>query len=184
MGIVSAYIGLSVAFILIVSILLYFVINSDTHVAIKAGLITIVVWYSLVLFYTPPKLMGWPTYQDLPDSSLIVFALVKEPRGKDLGGMYLLLLIQESNRTLLEQINPKNIFDYSEKNTPRLYRIPYDRELHKELMKKRKQAARSRGGLKLKKKKKKNKGTGRGKQRDKDMFKIELINPMEMLGKD
>ena len=182
MGIISAYIGLSVAFIIIVSILIYFVINSNSNVTIKAGIIAVVVWYSLVLFYTPPKLMGWPTYQGLPDDSAIVFALVKEPMGKDKGGMYFLLMMDENDKLLFEQLNPKNIFNYNEKNTPRLYIIPYDRELHKELLKKQKKARKVRGRLRLKRKGKK-KGFG-GKQRDKDQFKIKLINPMDLISKD
>ncbi len=180
MGIISAYIGLSVAFIIIVSILVYFVINSETHIVIKVGIITIALWYSLVLFYTPPKLMGWPTYQGLPDGSRIVFALVKEPMGADKGGMYFLLMMSESERSLLEQINPKHIFDYNEKNTPRLYRIPYDRELHKALLKARKGAHKVGGILKLKREKGKGRG---GKQKGKDKFIIKLINPMELLRK-
>ena len=183
MEIIFAYLGLSMAFMIIGSILLYFVVNSKSHVLLKAGAITAVIWYSLVLFYTPPRLMGWPTYQSMPDESRIIHALVKEPKDDDEGGVYLLVIGINDKKSLVQQINPKHIFNYSSKNTPRLYRMPYDREFHKKLEKAKRNAGRK-GIIRLTKdKSQKNKG-GRSSKKIRDEFRFKILNPMELLTKD
>ncbi len=183
MEVISAYLGLTVAFMIVGSILLYFVINSKSHVLLKAAVITIVLWYGLVMFYTPPRLMGWPTYQDLPDESRIIYVLVREPRKDDAGGIYLLLMnVGDGTKSLVQQINPKHIFDYSSKNTPRLYKIAYSREFHKNLEKAKRKAGRG-GIIKLKKGKINNKSDGNSRQ-IKEEFKFTVLNPMELLTKD
>jgi len=184
MAILSAYIGLTIAFIIITSILLYFVINSNSHVFLKAGAITIVIWYSLVMFYTPPRLMGWPTYQALPDESNIISAIIKEPKGDDKGSIYLLVIsTDDDKKSLIQQINPKHIFDYSNKNTPRIYRIPYSKEFHKKWAKAKRGAGRG-GIIKLQREKPQKKKSGGNSRSLKDKFKFKILNPMELLKKD
>lgn len=186
MEIISAYLGLTLAFVIITFILLYFVINSKSHVILKAGAITVVIWYSLVLFYTPPRLMGWPTSQSLPDESRIIYTLVSEPRKGEIGSIYLIVIsVNDDKKSLAQQINPKHIFDYNSKNTPRIYRIPYERKFHKNLEKAKKKAGPT-GIIKLKKKLKKepqNKG-GKSSKKIEEEFKLEVLNPMELLTKD
>lgn len=184
MAILSAYIGLTIAFMIVVFILLYFVINSKSHVILKAGAITVVIWYSLVMLYTPPRLMGWPTYQSLPDESRIIYTIVQEPKDGVEGSIYLLVIgMDDDKKPLIQQINPKHIFNYNSKNTPRLYRMPYDRGFHKKLERAKRKAGKK-GMVILKHgKPQKNKG-GRSSKKIKDRFKFKILNPMELLRKD
>lgn len=184
MEIISAYLGLTMAFMIIGFILLYFVINSESHVILKTGAITMVIWYGLVMFYIPPRLMGWPTHQSLPDKSKIMYAIIKEPKDGDKGSIYLLVIgIDDDKKLLIQQINPKHIFDYKLKNTPRIYRMPYDREFHKKLERARRKAGKK-GTMILEKEKPQEKQGGRSFKKIKDKFKFKILNPMELLRKD
>jgi len=190
MEVMSAYLGLSIAYIIIVSILLYFLIKIDTHVILKSLIIAVVLWYGLILFYTPPKLMGWPTIQELPYGSevMILSFLVREPIQEDKGGIYFWIIKKDENipyESIVDQLNPKNIFDYDEKSSPRSYKIPYTKELHKELMEKKKRADRTGGYMMLnreksKKSKSKNESTGRG---YKGQLTVRIFNPQHKLKK-
>lgn len=135
MDILLGYNGLATAFIIIAALHLYVIVYSKGGVVIKALLIPMVLWYGLVLFYTPGKLMGWPTPQPIPDNSRVLSMMFREPFKGRPGSIYILVIsragIGKSN--IEEVLNPKYIFGYSEKNVPRLYRLPYKRELHKRL---------------------------------------------------
>ncbi len=184
MAILAAYIGLATAFTIVGFILLYFVINSKSHVILKAITITIVLWYSLVMFYIPPRLMGWPTYQSLPDESRIISVLIKEPKGDDEGSIYLVVLnADDDKKPLIQQINPKHVFNYSLKNTPRMYRVPYSREFHKKWEKAKRKAGRG-GIIKLQKGKPEKRGERGNPRALKDKFNFKILNPMKLLTKD
>ena len=90
----------------------------------------------------------------------------------------------ESKRSLIDQLSPVNIFSYNSKNTERLYRLDYDRELHKKLVEAMKQAKKVRGFMtynRVAKKGKKGKKPG-GTHKDDSPFKV--INPVTKLNKD
>jgi len=188
MEVISAYLGLSVAYIIIVAILLYAVLKTDLYVVAKVFIITIVMWYGLVLFYTPPKLMGWPTIQELPYDSevMILNFLIREPIAGNSGGIYFWLIKKDEGieLSIVDQLNPKNIFDYDEKNAPRSYKIPYTRELHKELMEKRKAAGKLGGYIVLRRNKQKAaKSSGKNRRSYKSEFKVKIFNPQTILKK-
>ena len=78
----SGYIGLSIAFVIISAIVLWFSIRTPGKIIIKAMLIPTTIWYGLVLFYTVPNLMGWPISKPIPDDSQVLSFLIKEPNPK------------------------------------------------------------------------------------------------------
>ena len=135
MDVLTAYAGLSIAFVIIASLFLYFIIGSKARLLVKVILIPIVIWFTLALYFTPGKLMGWPATVEPPDNSIILMPIIKEPRGDSKGFIDLLVIVrEESKKSLIEQLKPGNVFSYNDKNTERLYRLPYDRELHEALM--------------------------------------------------
>lgn len=75
--------------------------------------------------------LGWPTTKDtLPDRFVLAAGLIREPslRSHDAGAIYLWVRAveyPESRRSLLGY--------HQDLRDPRAYRLPYSRELHKEL---------------------------------------------------
>ena len=82
------YVGLTTAYILIISILLWLFITSRTYLIAKIVIVPVVMWYGLVLYYTPSNLMGWPvnisSEQMLPPDAFVVSTTIKEPNKKTL----------------------------------------------------------------------------------------------------
>jgi len=203
MDILASYSGLSLAFAIISALFLYFIIGSNMKVVVKAVIIPIVIWFTLVLYFTPQKLMGWPTPAEPPDGSVIILPIIKEPSGGSKGFIDMLVIVRnESKQSLIDQLDAKNVFSYRADNTPRLYRLPYDRNMHKDLLEAQK-AIKKRGGFmtysrhKGKPGSSKGKGGkgkgGKGKDGDskngtgigfEDTSKIKVINPATILKKD
>ena len=96
----SGYIGLSVAFVIISAIVLWFSIRTPGKIIIKAMLIPVTVWYGLVLYYSVPNLMGWPISESIPENSQVLAARIKEPDPKlnDAGAIYLWVDIKPGSK--------------------------------------------------------------------------------------
>lgn len=77
---------------------------------IVAGLASLMIWYELL------QRAGWPTQDKPPAGSIFISGLVDEPNNAtgDRGQIYLWLFTPNSN-------------------TPRGYKLPYSRQLHKEV---------------------------------------------------
>lgn len=179
MDILTAYSGLAIAFIIIVAILLYFLIATKLKLVIKIALIPLVIWYSLVLFYTPGKMMGWPTYENIPPKSRLIYYMVKEPMGTEEGCIYFWVIAYKDHKTrIIDQLNPKNIFSYSEDSAPRAFRIPYTRENHKKINKAVKELMKKRGGVILLE------GGGHKSIWDPKELKFKVLNPEVILTKE
>lgn len=129
--IITGYIGIAIAFIIITAVLLFFLISSKIHVLIKVVIIPVVLWYGLALFFTPDNLRGWPTDQPIPDDSRIISLIINEPTVNSSGAIYLWVIDKKFKETILD---PRNVFCYHTNNTPRVYRLPYSKELHKRLI--------------------------------------------------
>jgi hypothetical protein len=188
MDILTAYAGLSLAFVIIASLFLYFIIGSKAHVVIKAVLIPIVIWFTLVLYFTPAKLMGWPTPAEPPDGSIVLMQIVKEPVGDVDGFIDLVVVVRdESKRMLIEQLKPVNIFSYNAENTVRIYRLTYDRDLHKKLLEARKKARKINGYTTYNRSSTKSKEGKSGKTKPgahKDDSPFKVVNPADKLPKN
>jgi hypothetical protein len=184
----SGYIGLSIAFVIISAIVLWFSIRTPGKIIIKAMLIPATVWYGLVLYYSVPNLMGWPISQSIPDNSHILAIRIKEPNLKlnDPGAIYFWVDIKPSSKsteqTLKAQLNPKSVFSYNSKTQPRAYQLPYSRELHKAIV----EAQRKAGevpGAQLRTKKGDGKRGPTGNDESKAPLELEIINPIKSFPK-
>jgi len=208
MDILAGYFGLSLAFVIISSVFLCFIIGSKINVSVKAVLIPLVVWFTLVLYYTPGKLMGWPNPGEPPDNSIILLYLIKEPAGDKAGFIDMLVIMNDtSKRSFVDQLAPVNVFGYTDTNAERMFRLPYERKLHEELVEKSKEAKRKGGVLRYKRKKGKpgsgEEGEAKGKPGEKEMkeggkmrsgggmiseheddSRIMVVNPTTLIDKD
>ncbi len=184
MDILSGYSGLAVAFIIVAALHLYFIIYSKAKVITKALIVPLVLWYSLVLFYTPEKLMGWPTSSSMPDNSRVLSMMFREPFKNSPGSIYILAVgYTEVNKSNIgEALDPSHVFGYNERNTPRFYKLPYNRELHKRLKEGEKKAKKTGGFLKIggRKKNKNKDNTVGGEQIE---IEIDVVDPKQLMPK-
>jgi hypothetical protein len=184
----SGYIGLSVAFVIISSIVLWFSIRTPGQIIIKAMLIPATVWYGLVLYFSVPNLMGWPIPRTIPDNSQILAVRIMEPDPKlnDPGAIYFWVNIKPPSKrpqqALKAQLNPKSVFSYNRKTQPRSYQMPYSRKLHKAIVDAQRKAQGVQGAQ-LRTRKKGSKRGPPGNDESKAELQIEIINPVQSLTK-
>lgn len=100
---------ISLSFIVLCAIILYFVIFASGHYYIKATLISISLIFGILLYNNLEKFLGWPS-KNLPNDFTILAIVIQEPR----------------NIILLTQTNDDDI--------PRLFNVDYNKDLHKQLM--------------------------------------------------
>ncbi len=184
----SGYVGLSIAFVIISAIVLWFSIRTPGQIIIKAMLIPATVWYGLVLYYSVPNLMGWPVSQTVPDNSHVLAVRIMEPDAKhnDPGAIFVWVNIKPPSnspeQTLTAQINPKSLFSYNGKTRPRAYQLPYSRELHKAIVEAQRKAQ-GVPGAQLRTKKNGSKKGPEGNDLIQADLQLEIINPIKSLPK-
>ncbi|UCE55539.1 MAG: hypothetical protein JSV31_08870 [Desulfobacterales bacterium] len=188
MDVWSGYIGLSIAFVIISAIVLWFSIRTPGQIIIKAILIPATVWYGLVLYYTVPNLMGWPISQTIPENSQVLAIRIKEPNPKrnDLGAIYFWVNIKPSSisseQTLGARLNPKSVFSYNSKTRPRAYQLPYSRKMHKAIVEAQRKAQ-GVPGAQIRTKKGEPKIGNTGNDESKTTLELEIINPVTLFPK-
>lgn len=181
------YVGLTSAFILLASVLLWLLISSKTNVVVKTILIAFVMWYGLVVYYTPKNIMGWPTevssVEKLPEGSWVINILVKEPNKRTgAPGAIFFTVVETGNRSDKKiTLNPKEAFTYKGRSDPRIYKIPYTKDLHKKVAKAKKDQAKKKGSSIRIRKGGKIKGKSGSDDRSKGLF--EIVNPQTLLQK-
>lgn len=178
------YLGLTVAYICLITITLWILIRSTAHTAIKVILIAFAIWYGLALYYATPNFMGWPTIQSIPDGSRVLSVRIQEPDKNSSGAIYFWLNVRPVKRTitLAEILDPRKIFLYYSEVEPRAYKLPYSRELHKRIMKASGKKSKTPGGLMVIKRKGR-KGKGKKGLYPDDQLKFKIINPITLLPK-
>jgi len=126
MGIVFLYIILS-------TILLWFVIGSRGNWALKAAVILITLMFSLNIQRSLDNLSGWPTNDELPEKFFVHWVLIKEPNDvvDENGSIYLWVndIGEEGEEETLE------FFQYNRESEPRVYRLPYSIDRHEMILK-------------------------------------------------
>jgi hypothetical protein len=184
----SGYIGLSIAFVIISAIVLWFSIRTPGKIIIKAMLIPATIWYGLVIYYTVPNLMGWPISQPIPDNSQVLSTLIKEPNPKhnDPGAIYLWVTIKPGSKTpeqtLGSLFNPKSVFSYDSKTQPRAYQLPYSRKMHKAIVEAQTKAQ-GVPGAQIRTKKGEAKSGNNGNDESKAALELVIINPVNLFPK-
>lgn len=100
----------------------------------KAASITTFCAFTILFWGTIHSYLGWPANaEDMPDKALIHWVVIKEPsKLTDYeGGIYLLIeSVEESDNFVLR------FFGYKKEDIePRLFGLPYSRELHEQIQK-------------------------------------------------
>jgi hypothetical protein len=133
-----------------------------------------------------PEFNGLAHYPVIPDNSHIVAFRIKEPNplNDDAGAIYIWAdtraNLENPEQVLITLLNPKTAFGYQSKIDPRTYKLPYSRQMHKAILKARKQMAAMPGSqMRIK-----NGSSKRGNPasiQTKSSLNIEIINPVKLL---
>ncbi len=184
----SGYIGLSVAFVIISAIVLWFSIRTPGQIIIKAMLIPATIWYGLVIYHTVPNLMGWPISQTIPDNSQVLAIRINEPNPmyNDPGAIYVWANIKPSSKSPEQKpgslLNPKNVFSYNSKTGPRAYQLPYSRKMHKAILKAQRKV-KGIPGAQIRTKKGVPKPGKPGNNESQAPLQFEIVNPVKLFPK-
>lgn len=135
-----ATVGLSLSFLILAGfvawMLVYAKIGSDL---IKGILLLAILWYGMVVYFTPDKMMGWPRsvtgYHDLPETGVVLaWKIVSPRRNSGEQGIYLWMVPKEYEKTSgWLDLLPQRIFSLRPEDTPRSYRIPYTEERYDQI---------------------------------------------------
>lgn len=111
-------VGLAVAFFVVTLLLLSLNLRSDWPWYIKAGAILLTGWLWIVTYFTIADFSGRPAYLEfVPEDFTYVWSVEVEPdkrNPRSAGSIYMLIIPDGENK-------------------PRLFEVPYDYELHKQL---------------------------------------------------
>ena len=111
---------------------------------IKFALAPIILWFGLFLYFVPPQLAGYPSDQEVIEERVIVrFFTYTAPTNTEEGEIFIVVdtrFYQETiQKDLLDKLDPSTYSDISKNEYLRLYRLPWDEELVKQMTKAQKQ---------------------------------------------
>ena len=184
----SGYIGLSISFVIISAIVLWFTIRTPGQIIIKAMMIPATIWYGLVLYFAVPNLMGWPISEPIPDNSHVLAIRINEPdpMTNDPGAIYVWVNIKpsskDSEQKLVASLNPKTAFSSHKKIQPRTYQLPYSRKLHKSIVEAQRKA-KGTPGAKIKTKKGVPQRGSPGTDESPAPLEFDVVNPVMLFPK-
>lgn len=128
-------VGIVVAYILLGACLLWVVLGIKGQYLLKMALTVVTCSLAVFMWFSIEDVRGWPTDDELPAAFEVDWITVREPTPKDKGGIFITLRSMDKTEQgfTLHNINKKE---------PRLHRVPYSKQGHK-------QAQRIRKRLKL-----------------------------------
>lgn len=131
--------GIPLAYVIIVSLLLWTVIATRGMWWFKAAAILSCLLFSFVLWKSLEGLQGWPVEAAMPERFEVKWTLTEEPdrKGGRPGVVY--VWAQDLNpRASTTAGSPRDLVRKGRGGEPRVYRLPYSRPLHEQAEKIRK----------------------------------------------
>ena len=121
------------SFIIITSLILWFVIGSRGMWGLKAATIAAALCFCLSISFSLDNFEGWPSDTSLPEEFRVHWIVIEEPDKK--GGEGAVYIWAEG----LEPEEDKDkwwlSFEKDDTDAPRAYKLPYNRELHENAQK-------------------------------------------------
>jgi len=152
--------GIPIAFLILGIIVLWFLIGSKGWWWMKMGVISVVLYFCVALWYSLGSYLGWPSHSELPPKFIVHWVFIDEPSKKTdyPGAIYIWIKELET-----EKNNPYfSILAYKgDTNDPRIYSLPYSKKLHGRMQQVLQQLRK--GAVIIGGKKAKGKGKGKGK---------------------
>jgi hypothetical protein len=182
----TGHIGVAIGFLIIVTLLLWFVIYSRGKIILKLSVIAISAFYAVALWGYLPKLEGYPTSNEIPNGSILLAVKVEEPADGKPGAFYLWINPNPNYKAkAMSLFTPGFALAYTGSDAPRSHKLPYDKELHKKLLERQKRMQQHGGFMVIEKggAKKGPPKPGKGKKTE-DKIRFKIINPVEVLTKE
>lgn len=129
--------GLPIAFIILASILLWFIIGSKGYWWVKGIAIAITLYFSFAMWASLGDLCGWPSDKQLPHKFQVHWIVIKEPlKGAkaDDGAIYMWVKELDLEHKPKETARNPYLLPLVGKpaiGEPRVHTLPYSQELHK-----------------------------------------------------
>jgi hypothetical protein len=171
---IYGFTGLVLTYVILTTLLLWMFKKSDIAKWKKLLIIPLTLWWSIALYFTPLGFMGYPVSKDIPDESIVISYKITEPNEKNDGGMYFWVI--DVNKIKPLPTDPRKAFTILNRQEPRAYKLPYDRDLHKDISKKKRKQIEQNGIIIWSHLQK---GNSNGKKYPKGNF--EVINPLSLL---
>lgn len=133
--------GIPLTFLVLFAIVLWFIILGKGKWWLKAAIVPVVLYFSIVIWFSLSEISGWASPSVLPDTFILHWSIIKEPSKKnvhDKGDIFLWATeVDEDHNLKVSEVNPVLQPFTPKKNAaePRSYRLPYTRELHENLSK-------------------------------------------------
>jgi hypothetical protein len=132
---------LGITFLVLATVLGIILTKTNISWWFKTILIIMVLWYSVALAAVPSHLGGWAKHVEMiPENSTIVSYKIIEPKA-------IYFWIIEDARIETSRANPKEMLKEIRNKEPRAYKIPYDKEIHKQLEETEKQRKKGKKGV-------------------------------------
>mgnify|MGYP003660182159 CR=1 FL=1 len=128
--------SISLAFFILASLLLWFIIGSKGRWFIKASVIALVLYSCLSINLSLDNLFGWPSNQALPEVFQVHWIKVKEPDKRTGDKGYIYVWATDLSGKEVETSGWKGLkgyfisFDNYDPSEPRAYRLEYSKERH------------------------------------------------------
>lgn len=132
--------GIPLAFIIFITLILWFIIGTKGQWWLKIFAITISLYASLGIWQSTVTILGWPTVEEMPEKFQIHWLVVKEPSQhtclgtncevcKAKGAIYAFAedLCPKEEKSLTDLVMLKFSPPH---DSPRLYKLPYSKSLH------------------------------------------------------
>ena len=116
------------SFVIITSLVLWFVIGSRGMWGLKAATIAAALYFCLSISFSLENFEGWPSNTSLPEEFRVHWVVIEEPDKKGSEGA---VYIWAENLQPLESDSGWWLsFEKGNTDTPRAYKLPYSRDLH------------------------------------------------------
>jgi len=126
----SGCVGLALTFVVLIAVMLLILIKANNvSFKLKVILIPLVIWYSTILYNVPYSFLGWPNDR-LPSQHevLVLGATVNQDKS-------IFIWVVDHNLKNAMSLDPRMAGSLNIDGVPRAYVIPYNSELHHEIIK-------------------------------------------------
>ena len=132
----QGWLGIVVTYVILVSISIFLITSPKIKLIIKICLIPTIIWFSVALYYGANSLKGHPIDGEPPYGSFVVGVHVVEKGYRDVDAAIFLTVVSPEKavlETFAHPVDPTQVYIYFKDGEPILYKLPYDREMHRQL---------------------------------------------------
>lgn len=117
---------LPLLFLLLAILLLWIIIGCKGHLTAKIWTINVTVFFTAILWIGIESYTGWPSTDPIPSQARLIQVVSNEPKS-----IYVLLENHSDYNLYYEDWH--DFIYYKPSDTARLFKIPYDKNIHKQL---------------------------------------------------